>query len=77
MVAGRGGPPFGVCDWWLPLWLPEVSLVSLMFERSNIVTIVRPEAYIRAGPLVADANQYDVPGGAGNPGEPAREMVGV
>jgi hypothetical protein len=77
IVADDGGPSLGVCGWWLPGWLPEVSLVSLMFERPNIVTIPRPEAYIRAGPVVAGANQCDVLDGAANPGGPAREVVGV
>jgi len=68
IVAGGGTTSPSVCGWWLPGWLPEASLGSLMFERSNVVTIPRPEGHIRAAPVVANANQHDVPDGAVNPG---------
>jgi hypothetical protein len=36
MNAGRGLASPGICGWWLPRWLPGISLASLMFERSNL-----------------------------------------
>jgi hypothetical protein len=46
----------------LYLWLvapqlaPEAPFASLMFERSNLATIPRRKAHIRARVIVADAN---------------------
>jgi hypothetical protein len=39
IAAGSGTPSPGVCGRWPPDWLPGVSLVWLMFEPSNVVTI--------------------------------------
>jgi hypothetical protein len=36
--AGPGLASLGIRGWWLPQWLPRISLASLMFERSNVVT---------------------------------------
>jgi hypothetical protein len=34
-VAGRGLVSPSICPCWLPVWLPRISLASLMFEGSN------------------------------------------
>ena len=36
IMAGRGLAWPCACGRWLPVWLPEISLAALMFERRNL-----------------------------------------
>ena len=49
MVADSGSASPEDCQRWLPIWLPWISLPSLMFERAKTESIARwPTAVVSA-----------------------------
>lgn len=80
-VAGRGPGSLGVCLCWLPDWLPEIWLASLM--ASITVQTIPNETYKpaerrrvrsvmpgRGAATVVQLKRADTPGSARHPEEP-------